>query len=215
MNELNKLGVTTCAACKLGLLPADGVMFGKDVVCLDCKDAYAQALREGGAAVGVESMRLEAIREQHIKHEASIKSVGMLYILGGVVGFFVGGMSLYEALAGISMVAMGTDGAILVIFLMTAVSIAAGIGLRKLHVFGRIVGTIASIFGLFAIGIGTVFSMYILYLLNSAKGRMVFSVEYKQAIAATPHLKCKTSKAAWIALILAVLGGMAVWLLIG
>ena len=42
---------------------------------------------------------------------------------------------------------------------------------------------------------------YILYLLLSSKGAMVFSTEYKEIIARTPHVKYRTSCIVWGALI--------------
>ena len=47
---------------------------------------------------------------------------------------------------------------------------------------------------------GTLIGFYMLYLLLSKKGTMVFSPEYKEIIAQTPHMKYKTSPVVWIAL---------------
>jgi len=48
--------------------------------------------------------------------------------------------------------------------------------------------------------IGTLIHGYILYLYWGTKGRKVFSPEYKQIIAGTPHVKYKTSIIIWILL---------------
>lgn len=45
---------------------------------------------------------------------------------------------------------------------------------------------------------------YMLYLLLSKKGTMVFSPEYKQVIERTPHIRYKTSRLAWLSLIVLV-----------
>ena len=67
------------------------------------------------------------------------------------------------------------------------------LGLRKLKPNVRIPAIILSALGLFAIPVGTIIAIYMLYLLGSAKGRTVFSEEYAQVIAATPHIKYRSS----------------------
>jgi hypothetical protein len=52
--------------------------------------------------------------------------------------------------------------------------------------------------GLIGFPIGTLISVYFLYLLLSQKGAYVFSPEYAQVIAATPHIQYKTSIVVWI-----------------
>jgi len=48
--------------------------------------------------------------------------------------------------------------------------------------------------------------------LLSEKGKIVFSGEYRQAVLATPHLKCRTSLIAWIALaLILVLAGCIIY----
>ena len=81
------------------------------------------------------------------------------------------------------------------------------IGLRRLQPWARIVAAILSTFGLLGIPIGTLIGAYFLYLLLSKKGSVVFSEEYKQVIAETPHLKYRTSK------IVLVLLGLLLFLL--
>jgi hypothetical protein len=46
--------------------------------------------------------------------------------------------------------------------------------------------------------IGTLINAYILYLVFSRKGRTILSEDYQQVIAATPHIKYKTSIIVWI-----------------
>jgi len=76
---------------------------------------------------------------------------------------------------------------------------------RGLTHWGRVVGCVVSGLGLLAFPIGTVINAYILYLFLSKKGRTVFSPQYKDVIAATPHVKYRTSIIVWIFLAL-VLG---------
>ena len=69
---------------------------------------------------------------------------------------------------------------------------AAG-GLRNLRPWVRIPTIILSIIGLIGFPLGTLISAYILYLMFAAKSKMVFSPEYREIIAATPHLRYRTS----------------------
>ena len=70
--------------------------------------------------------------------------------------------------------------------------------MRALKSWGRIVGCILSGLGLLNFPVGTLINAYILYLFLSKKGRMVFSAEYKDIIAATPDVKYRTSILVWI-----------------
>ena len=142
----------------------------------------------------------EAVRREHINHEASIKAVGVLYYLGGLlltIGAFTG------------MAGAPNAGGALVIALVGALGLAqffAGWGVRAFRPWGRILGCILSGIGLLGFPIGTLINGYILYLFLSKKGRTIFSPEYQDVIAATPHVKYKTSIIVWIflALILAL-----------
>jgi len=73
-------------------------------------------------------------------------------------------------------------------------------GLRKLKSWARISTGFISGIGLIGFPTGTLINAYILYLVFSAKGRMVFSEEYREVIAQTPHIKYKTSTIVWILL---------------
>ena len=184
----------------------------------------------------------EAIRRQYLTHEASVKSIGSLYILGGasyLLATVVIGISSLNGAPGSWLIAvmMGASGSI---------SLALGVGLTSLRSWARwiataltaisfisiliglgvagfqlamigmvgpagspIVGVLVA-YGLFLLIVG-----YILYLLVSPKGSMVFSHEYREVMEATPHIKYKTScilKGFLIFLVvvvlLAVLGGV-------
>ena len=81
----------------------------------------------------------------------------------------------------------------------------AGWAVRALRPGGRILGCVLSGLGLLGFPIGTVINAYILYLFLSKKGRTIFSPEYQDVIAATPHVKYRTSIIVWIFLALVVL----------
>ena len=138
----------------------------------------------------------EAIRKAHISHEASIKAVGILYYLGGI------GVTI-AALGGL-MAAKGAAGVGMTVGLL-AVGVGqffAGYGVRALRPWGRVIGCILSAIGLIGFPIGTLINGYILYLFLSKKGRTIFAPEYQDVIAATPHVKYKTSILVWIFLAL-------------
>jgi len=67
-----------------------------------------------------------------------------------------------------------------------------GHGLRTLKPWTRIPVAILSGLGMINIPIGTLFGGYILYLMLSEKGKIVFSEDYRRIIDATPHVKYRT-----------------------
>lgn len=132
----------------------------------------------------------EAIRKAHISHEASVKAVGFLYYLGAV-GITLSGVA--------ALVSGGESGMVALLLVPLGVGMFfAGHAVRALKSWGRIVGCILSVLGLFNFPIGTLINAYILYLFLSKKGRMVFSAEYQDIIAATPDVKYRTSMFVWI-----------------
>jgi hypothetical protein len=124
--------------------------------------------------------------------------------------------------------------------LLTVISFTLGFGLRNLRSWARWITAVLIVLSLLANLVGLVFQAsrgadvagsvgqllgsaiipgYILYLLLSAKGSMVFSPEYQTIIARTPHVKMKTSwlvKGCLIALVacltLGVLGALMSYL---
>ena len=109
------------------------------------------------------------------------------------------------ALAGL-MAAQGAAGVGMTVGLL-AVGVGqffAGYGVRALLPWGRIIGCILSAIGLIGFPIGTLINAYILYLFLSKKGRTIYSPEYQDVIAATPHIKYRTSILVWILLALVV-----------
>ena len=151
----------------------------------------------------------ETIRNLHLKHEASLKGVGFLYLLGavgmilsivGIFGAFVAGSSRGASSVG------GQEIVMLGIFVLVGVTqLFAGWGLRKLRPWAKVPAAILAGISLLSIPIGTLIGAYILYLLFSVKGRVVLSPEYADIVAQTPHLRYRTSRWVWIALLVVVL----------
>ena len=122
----------------------------------------------------------EAIRREHIKHEAAVKSIGWLYLLGAVITIPTGVLMLVLALAAVVEGTHAEDAAVNapvgVFYLgLGALSAALFRGFRRLRPWVRIPATVLSVLGLLSVPIGTIINSYILYLLHSKKGRMVFS----------------------------------------
>lgn len=157
---------------------------------------------------------VESIRKRYLGHEASVKSIGTLYLLGGVFSLLISAVYLIAGISsftdtgpndfggpslGLFTLAIGV-----VFFSLGVLQIWSGIGVRKLRPAARIGATVISTIGLLGFPIGTLVSAYFLYLLLSEKGSYVFSDAYKQVIAQTPHMRYKTSILTWIVVILLV-----------
>jgi hypothetical protein len=167
----------------------------------------------------------EKIRKEHINTEASVKAIGTLYYLVCVMAMLsISGMlSERSPLGAGPMVA--TLAGVIILFFFTAR------GIRKFRPWSQIVvgalsgiallaymasGTMSLLNGSFGsagnlVGpaVGMLINGYILRLIFAKKGRMIFSQPYKEIIAATPHIKYKTSKVIWI-LLGVIIAGIAI-----
>lgn len=154
----------------------------------------------------------EAIRRELLQHEARLRSIGLLYLLGG--GFYLliaafGVVGLLTSLVDgdtadlgfglIGVAALGTFGAGFVWI---------GLGLRRLHEKVRLATTILAVLGLLGFPLGTLISAYILWALHGDKGKRVMTPEYRAVVVATPHIRYRTSWLVWLVLALLVLGGV-------
>jgi hypothetical protein len=158
---------------------------------------YAAPATDTSAASDHAELPAERIRREYLRHEASVQSIGVLYYLGGGV------LSLYAL--GLGVVAAVEPGAGLkalllagVCCLMAAPLLVVGRGLRTLRPWVRLPVAILSIAGLAALPVGTLVSVYILYLVFGKKGAFIFSPEYDVVLRQTPHIKYRTSALLWI-----------------
>ncbi len=143
-----------------------------------------------------------AIRKEHINRETEIKSVGGIYYLVGILaipGSLAGMVSMFGEGGRVNTLVFGYM--ILSLFIGVAV-IFIGHGLRALRSWVKVPTGILSAIGLLAFPFGRLINGYILYLIFSKKGKMVFSEEYKEAILKTPDVAYKTSIIVWIFLAL-------------
>jgi hypothetical protein len=166
----------------------------------------------------------ELIRKSHLNHEANIQSFGCLYTLGGILGilggiayigigiFIMSGRLPASAGAGAGagagqepLVAGIITSVVGIVFLAIAsAQLFAGRSMQTLNPSGKILAIVVSSIGLLGFPCGTIISGYLLYLLLSSKGAMVFSSGYKEIIEATPHIRYRTSIIVWIFLFLLI-----------
>lgn len=165
--------------------------------------------------VGYEGSLAEAeqTRNELIKHEASVKSIGSLFLLGALLCLLsavVNGFTLFleRSLA-------GSEPAYSPLVLISVLAFGGlyfwiGRGLRRLDGRVRVVAIVFSAFGLLGFPIGTAISAYFIYLLASAKGKQVMSEEYQAIVAATPHIRYRSP---WLIVALGVVALFIVVLL--
>ncbi len=152
---------------------------------------------------------VDQIRRDHIAHEASIKSLGGLYFLGGLGMAMTVVVICFVSFDGSGPVDISSLIGILIGIALSALFFWLSGDLRQLRPRARTTATVLACLGLAIIPPGTIINAYVLYLLLSAKGRMVFSERYQEIMAATPHIRYKTSPAIYILFALIVLGIIA------
>ncbi|MBB6095592.1 hypothetical protein HNQ60_004482 [Povalibacter uvarum] len=147
---------------------------------------------------------MEQIRQEHIKHEASVRSIGVLYYLGAFFLGVAGVLFLVGAFSGAGLGNLGS--ALIAIYLVMAVLFTAvARGIRRYQPWARTATIVLACIGLLGFPLGTLINAYILYLMLAAKGKRIFESDYPDIVAATPHIKYKTSIIVWIVLAILVL----------
>lgn len=202
--ELPTAGGTTCTHCNGSFPPDQLIQLGGSPVCPACKPIALEKVREG---VTTNSAAVQ-LRTQHLGHEASLRSVGVLYLVGGILTSLGGLLMLIGALRlmGNPNLAQSNQPVLiaatigLVLLVVGGLQAACGFHLRRLRPLARIPVGIISALGLLAVPLGTLINGYILYLLFSKKGRFILSPEYQAIVAATPEIKYRTSIVIWILL---------------
>lgn len=181
-----------CQECGQAFGRNDLIQLGGRYICGNCKQKVVQKMQEGGSSTD------ESIRNDHLRHEASLQSAGILYFLGGGL-FLVLALALFFA---------GGDGWMGgVFFLLIAIgTIWTAVNLRKLKPSARVPVGLISGFGLLWIPIGTLIHGYILHLVFSKKGTFIMSEEYQGIRERTPHIKYRSSPL--VVILLVILLGM-------
>lgn len=163
--------------------------------------------------------RAEEIRRELISHEANLRTLGALFVLGGIgsaigtLGLVIGGIA--GVLSGEADAPIGSGIAIGVGVLLAALSFVqfrAGLGLRRLDGRARTASILLSVLMMLNIGLGTLLGIWGLYLLLSARGKRVLTEEYRRIREATPHIRLRTSIVVWI--VLALLVALLIWIVV-
>jgi hypothetical protein len=128
----------------------------------------------------------EETRRRYINHEAFIRSISALYFLIAFLFVIIGIGNIVSAKGNALGAEIAKSGCAIGIGIFCFL---VGWGFLKLKSWVRIPGGILSVLGLFGFPVGTIIHACILYLILGKKGFMVFSSEYRQVIAATPHIK--------------------------
>jgi hypothetical protein len=141
----------------------------------------------------------ETIRKNHIDHESSVRSIGILYYLNAILQIIPVTLCIVLPIVHPPLVKVF---ACIILISLGVFQFFVGCGLRALRKWSRIPTIILSGIGLLAFPLGTLVSAYFLYLVVCQKGKTVFSDEYKSVIKATPYIRDKISIVAWIFLVL-------------
>ncbi len=159
---------------------------------------------------------MEKIREENIRHEVQLKSVGSLYALAGIL-LGISSVVMLVALVGSHNKMLLEQGPMFVgvlafYGLLSVVMLAMAYGYRKLMPWVKIPGTVLSVLGLLGIPVGTLINGYILYLMWCKKGKIILADGYQEIIRVTPHIKYKRTLGDKIALgiVIAMLVGVAI-----
>lgn len=156
----------------------------------------------------------EAIRREHLNQEASIRTLGFLFLLGA---FFLCAASVIGVLSLLGVQGIeSTEESLGMCLLFLGLGLFqgwVGLGLRRLSPRVRVPAIVLSIVGLIGFPIGTILSIYFLILLCGSKGKTILSSDYKAIMEETPHIKYRTPVLIWvllaIVLILLVFGMVA------
>ena len=166
-------------------------------------DAPIRAPSESALPIGLAP---EAIRREHLRREASVHALGVLY-------YFIGAMTLATTVftlatgsnAGLE-VRPGYWGVIdVTVYVAGAImALVVGHAVHRLRRWARVAAIVICSVGLLRLPVGTLIFPYFLYVLLSAKGKRVFAPDYGAIIAATPHLEYPRSVVVWTVLAVVV-----------
>ncbi len=153
----------------------------------------------------------DRIRREHLNTETHIRSLGLLYILGGVVGTLAMlGMFLAVIIPAVfgkgSRMSLAELLILIPLLALYPLLLVTGVSLRRFKPWSRWVAVAFSSLGLLGIPIGTLISGFFLYTLLNSKGSVVFTPQYARIVEQTPHIKYKTPTLAWILLGVILLG---------
>ncbi len=202
-------GVPLVACSRCGRPFPTDLLFQVDghSACANCMDRMRPSIR---IPVSLQQTNTEKLRCACLRHERAVHWVGVLYVLGGALALL--------GIFGVFIESPGplSRGAWSAVAVLGALHIWTGLGLNRLRPWSRIAAAVIP-----GVWLGCVFLLFILrllfprywppdknaaltlfmslvngcilFVLVSAKASLVFSEPYRQAIAATPHVKHRTS----------------------
>ncbi|MEM9236118.1 MAG: hypothetical protein AAGB14_05015 [Verrucomicrobiota bacterium] len=141
---------------------------------------------------------VQKLRQTLLWHETSIRGLGMLLLIVGIVMIPVS-IGTLKMQTGWTWIALGAG----------VLYTATGIGLRYRTRWAHRLGVVMTIPWLVLFPVGTAFGVYSLWLLLSERGRFVFRGEYEKVIRRTPEISYRTPMISWLAV------GVVIVLLIG
>ncbi|MCG8459856.1 MAG: hypothetical protein MI919_26550 [Holophagales bacterium] len=164
---------------------------------------YAPPAADLSPGVGSEA---EEVRRRLLSHEASIRAIGTLYL----IGFW---FLLFASVGTLAVVIAEPTGELMLVAsfyaLFAMINRFLGKGLRNLDPKVRTGVTILSVIGLLGFPLGTLISAYVLWLIHSEKGKQVLSEGYRQIVEMTPHIRYKTP--VWIVVLGLFLLGLLIF----
>lgn len=209
------VGKVRCSHCEQLVDSDKSIRLGGRDICAACKSKALQMLREGVTLVDPQS---ERARLKYWGHEASVRAAGSLFLFGGCAAGLLavlGGLG-----AKLEVVTSGSDSGAGILFLagfglLAGLSFWAAFALWRLNRSGRIVGAALAVIGLLLFPFGTIAGAYVLWLLLSKKGGMVFSDHYRRVIADSPQVSTRIGVGIRVLFMLSyiAMSGLGYWLL--
>lgn len=147
------------------------------------------------------------IREEHLRHETSLKSIGALFLL---VGAFFGIAGLYYLFEATQRRANLPIAAVVPLLGLMLLFVTTGIYVRLLSRWAWLPLGAILFLGLLLFPLGTLINGYVIYLFLCRKGRTVFAPSYHRVILLTPQLEYRTSP-----VLLAMLAMVAILIIVG
>ncbi len=147
---------------------------------------------------GKRDPQAEKIRMEYIKHETSLKAVGILFYAYGAL--VMGGYGVLAKTTDLSWIRSAHSASAVLAILFVLISITyisfVGRGLRTLEPWTYRPTVAIAVIGLLGFPFLTLISAYVLWLVLSKKTRFVLSQEYAEIIAATPNV-ARPRRAFW------------------
>ncbi len=147
----------------------------------------ASPSQAGGDQAGGADSPAEKLRKEHIGRESTIITLGYIFVYSGFA--LAGTTALGKAVFKLDSLPIGPALWIFISLAYFAALTIVGYGLTNLKSWVPIPAAIVAILSLYNVPFGTIVGAYMLWLVFSKKGRVIFSPEYAAIVAATPHIE--------------------------